>query len=401
MASSMTASAGRVHAEASAGVRNARARSAVRVAGIDAIAVSLPMRRPMKMAGVEIRTADNLLVRVTGDDGRVGWGEAASAPTMTGELLEGMAAAVVYLTPHLVGQRVDDLTRDSARLDRLLHGNLAAKAAIDIAMHDLLGKAINLPVHALLGALKRRRLPALWLVGTGSAEGDVAEAVAKKAQGCVAFKVKVGVGDPLADAERTRKIVAAIGPDSLICADANQGWNFDEASAYLSALRGVALDFFEQPIASGDLREMSALAAASTIAIGSDEGIHSVDDIRRHHAAGAAAGCSLKAIKLGGIGAVMDAGLVCEQLGMKINLACKIAESSIATAAVLHLGAVLPSLDWGVSLSNQYLADDVVAVPPALVDGHATLPNGAGLGVEVDEGKVDRYRVRPDDSSRR
>ncbi len=369
-------------------------RSPVAVAGIEAIGVSLPMLRPMKMAGVEIGTADNLLVRVRGDDGRAGWGEAASAPTMTGELLEGMAAAVAYLAPHFIGHRVDALTRDSARLERLLHGNLAAKAAIDMALHDLLGKAMDVPVHALLGGRRRERLAVLWLIGTGSAEGDVAEAVAKKAQGCVAFKIKVGVGDPLADAERTRRICAAIGPGSLVCADANQGWNLAQASAYLEAIRGVAIDFLEQPVASGDLVDMRQLAAATSIAFGSDEGIHSVDDIRRHHAAGAAAGCSLKTIKFGGLGAVMEGARVCESLGMKINLACKIAESSIATAAVLHLGAVLPSLDWGVSLSNQYLADDIVAEPPAIVEGHARLPPGPGLGIEVDEGRVDRYRVR-------
>lgn len=365
------------------------------VQAVEAIAVSLPMLKPMKMAGVEIRTADNLLVRITGDDGRIGWGEAASAPTMTGELLEGMAAAVGYLAPHLVGHRIEDLTQDSARFDRLLHGNLAAKAAIDMALHDLLGKSLGVPLHALLGLQRRERLAALWLLGTGSAEGDIAEAKAKASQGFVAFKIKVGVGDPLADADRTRRVCAAIAPGALVCADANQGWNFEEASTYLAAIGGVRLDFLEQPIASGDLTAMRALAASTSIAIGSDEGIHSIDDIRRHHAAGAAAGCSLKAIKLGGLGAVIEAGNVCEQLGMKINLACKIAESSIATAAVLHIGAVLPSLDWGVSLSSQYLADDIVSAPPAVVDGHARLPMGHGLGVNVDEGKVDRYRIRP------
>ena len=372
-------------------------RCGVTVAAIDAIAVGLPMLKPMKMAGVEIRSADNLLVRITGSDGQLGWGEAASAPTMTGELLEGMAAAVAYLTPHLVGRAVEDMTHDMARLDRLLHGNLAAKAAIDMALHDLLGKSLGVPVHALLGTLKRERLAALWLLGTGSAEGDVAEAQAKAADGIVAFKIKVGVGDPLADADRTRRVCAAIGAaigaGALVCADANQGWDLAQATAYLRAVEGAGLDFLEQPVASGDLADMRALAASTAIAIGSDEGIHGIADIRRHHAAGAAAGCSLKTIKLGGLGAVIEAGRVCEQLGMKINLACKIAESSIATAAVLHLGAVLPSVDWGVSLSSQYLADDIVNAPLTVASGHARVPSGPGLGVDVDEAKVDRYRV--------
>ena len=82
---------------------------------------------------------------------------------------------------------------------------------------------------------------------------------------------------------------------------------------------------------------------------------------------------------------------------MQVNLACKIAESSIATAAVLHLAASIPSVDWGVSLSSQYLADDLVKTPLAISHGHASVPTGPGLGIEVDEAKIERYRYRAAD----
>lgn len=133
------------------------------------------------------------------------------------------------------------------------------------------------------------------------------------------------------------------------------------------------------------------MAAASRIAIGADEGIHSVHDIERHRAARAAQGVSLKTIKLGGLRAVHQAGIVCEQLGMRINLACKIAESSIASAAILHAAAALPRLDWGISLSSQYLTRDLARKPITINHGFAEVPKGPGLGIDVDESAVREF----------
>ena len=201
-----------------------------------------------------------------------------------------------------------------------------------------------------------------------------------------------GVADPLADAERTRRICDVLGNgDMLICADANQGWSVEQAIAYVRAVEDTALEFFEQPVAGDDLEGMAAVARASRIKIGADEGVHSIEDLRRHHEAGAACGASLKAIKLGGIKPVYEAARLCEQLGMKVNLACKMAESGIATAALLHLAAAVPSVDWGVSLTSQYLTQDILKRPLAFADGHAEVPAGPGLGIEVDEAKVRRY----------
>src|SRR4029077_1847249 len=95
------------------------------------------------------------------------------------------------------------------------------------------------------------------------------------------------------------------------------------------------------------LAGMAAIAAATDIAIGADEGIHGLDDIRRHHERKAARGVSLKAIKLGGLQALVEAANLCERLGMQVNLACKTGETSIACAAALHAGAVIPAIAWG------------------------------------------------------
>lgn len=362
---------------------------AIRV--IEPIAVSLPMAKPMKMAGVLIASADNVLVRVELAGGHVGWGEAASAHSMTGETVESMMAAIRHMAPSLTGLDGADIAAVSRRMDRLMYYNQSAKSAVEMALHDALGKALGKPVCELLGGRRRSRVPVLWLLGTGSIEGDVAEALAKKAAGFVAYKVKVGVGDPLEDARRTREVCAALGKGLLISADANQGYDLEQALAYVRAVEGSGLDFFEQPIAGHDIDGMAQIAAATSLPIGFDEGLHSREDLLAHHQRKAARGCSLKTIKLGGLRGVQRAAELCEQLGMKVNLACKVAESGIAAASLMHIAAAVPQVDWGVSISNQYLADDLVRATVKVVDGHAEVPAGAGLGVDVDEAKVRRY----------
>src|SRR5205823_8477206 len=104
---------------------------------------------------------------------------------------------------------------------------------------------------------------------------------------------------------------------------ANQGFGTGEAIAYVRAVAGAGLDFFEQPVRADDLAGMAAVAAASEVAIGADEGIHALDDIRQHHERNAAGGVSLKAIKLGGLRALAEAARLCERLGMRVNISCK------------------------------------------------------------------------------
>ena len=373
-------------------VRPAKRTAAATIKHIEPIAVSLPMAKPMKMAGVLIERADNVLVKVELDSGHTGWGEAASAHSMTGETVESMMAALRYMLPALTGLADDDIGDISARMDRLMYGNQSAKSALEMALHDAAGKAAGKPVYELLGGRRRSRVPVLWLIGTGSAEGDVKEARQKMAAGFVAYKIKVGTGDPREDAERTRRICDALGKGHLISADANQGYTVEQAIAYVEAVADTPLDFFEQPVAGHDLAGMARVAAATRIPIGFDEGLHSADDLERHHEARAARGASLKTIKLGGLRGVCRAAELCQSLGMQVNLACKVAESGIAAAAMLHLAAAVPACDWGVSLSNQYLADDIVRTPVKVVSGHAEVPAGVGLGIEVDEARMRRYQ---------
>jgi muconate cycloisomerase len=365
----------------------------MKIKRVEPIAVSLPMKKPVVMAGVEIVRADNVFVRIEADNGLVGWGEAASAPTMTGETVESMMAAIGYLAPALEGRPADDIAGALAAMAVRMYANHGAKAAIEIALHDLVGRATNQPAYALLGGKQRSRMAVLGVIGTGALASDLREAEGKKADGYVAFKIKVGIDAPLIDGERTRRLCRSLGRDALISSDANQGWSADQAVQYVHAVADAGLDFFEQPVAADDLAGMAAVAAvAGNIAIGADEGIHSLDDIRRHHEHGAARGVSLKAIKLGGMRGAAAAGRLCDQLGLNVNVSAKTGESSIACAAATHIAAALPQIAWGLTLTNEGLAEDVTAQGVRIARGHVEVWDRPGLGIDVDEDKVRRYR---------
>jgi muconate cycloisomerase len=362
----------------------------VKIETIEPIAVSLPMQKPVQMSGETVARADNVLVRIAADDGTIGWGEAASAPTMTGETVASMMAAVDVLRPGLAGRAADDFAGAAAAMESRLYGNAAAKAAIEIALYDLVGRATSRPIHALFGAKKRSRIAVLAVIGSPDVAADLREARQRWAAGYRAFKIKVGLATPEADGARTRQICQFLKTSGacLVCADANQGFSVDEALRYGEAVAGCGLDFLEQPVGARDLDGMARVAAATAIPIGADEGIHSRDDIARHHAHKAAGGASLKAIKLGGLRALLDAARLCEQLGMAVNLSCKTGESSVASAAVLHVAAVAPAIAWGLTVTNQGLAEDVAVAPLRIKDGHVDVPDRPGLGIDVDERRV-------------
>ena len=367
----------------------------MRIKAIEPIAVSLPMKKPVTMAGETVARADNVLVRIESEDGFVGWGEAASAPTMTGETVASMMAAVTHMAPMLLQRPADDFAAASAAMDARMYGNSAAKAAIEIALHDLVGRATGRPLYALFGAKERSRMPVLAVIGSADAAADLREAQERWAAGYRAFKIKVGLATPEADAARTRGVCRTLkeaGEGCLVSADANQGFSVAEALRYVRALADCGLDFFEQPVQAHDLAGMARVAAEGRIPIGADEGIHSRDDIERHHAQKAAQGVSLKAIKLGGLRALSDACRLCDRLGMKVNISCKTGESSVASAAAVHLAAVAPAIAWGLTVTSHGLAEDVAVEPLRIEGGHVEVPDRPGLGIEVDERAVRRWQ---------
>jgi muconate cycloisomerase len=369
------------------------ARAPLVIRRVDAIAVALPLTKPVKMAAETVTHARNVLVRIEAQDGAVGWGEAASAPTMTGDTVAGLVAAVrVHLAPLLIGEDAWMRPALMKRLKVALYGNTGAHSAVEMALLDLAGRSVGAPVIDLIGGAVRREVAPMWLVGNATPDQDVAEAEARRRAGIRFFKLKVAVKPLAAEIATAVAVRKALGPDLPVCADANCGFSHEAARRYLAATEQAGLLFLEQPFEAADIKGLAALAQSAPIAIGADEGIHSLHDIEAHAAAGAG-GVSLKLIKLGGFGAALAAGALCQRLGLAVNIAAKMSESSLASAAAVHLACAVENIDWGVSLTHFYLAEDIVRRPLAMVNGLVALPLGAGLGVEIDEAAVARLRA--------
>lgn len=371
-----------------------RSAAPLRIRRVDPIPVALPLKKAVVMAGERIERSSNLLVRIEAEDGRVGWGEASSAPYMTGDLLPGMVAAVdSHLAPLLIGQDAMQRAALGKRCARSIVGNTGAKCAVDMAMADLVGQHLGVSLADLFGGAVREDLLPMYLLGNPKIEDDIAEARRELEAGWRFFKLKIGIKHPLEEAAAAVEVRRCLGDDVALCADANTGMSFADARLFAEHAQEARLLFIEQPLEGHDFDGMAALARVCPTPLNGDESIGSVADILMLHRMGAIQGANIKTIKLGGVAPAVHAMSACAVLGLSINLACKVAESSIAAAAVAQLGSIAPNLDWGLNVTQHYLAEDVCDVPVPITRGMLRRPEGAGLGVVVSESRVARFRL--------
>jgi len=371
----------------------------MRITRIHLHPLELPMDKPIKMAGEVLTHAQTLLVRITDEDGRDGWGEASSAPLMTGETLGSIDASTQYLASRLAGAIISGAADITRLLDSILYANPSAKSCVETALMDLLAQRAGLPLHAFLAAADHgdctQRIEMLHMLASGDVDAELEEAGRLRREGYRHWKIKVGAGTLDGDLQRVRRLCQAL-PGDVVSADANQSLSAGAADAIAAEGAAHGLAFLEQPFAAGKVGAMAALRRTSGLALCADESIHGIDDIAAHHQAQAAQGVSLKLIKLGGTQALVEAGRLCLRLGMHVNLACKVAESTISAAATAHAGFALRELTWGFSMSNRYLAQDVCNQPLAPRNGaiHLEQLAGPGLGHAPDPERLREFASR-------
>lgn len=353
----------------------------MRIVSVETFPISLPLATPVKMAHVTIAESHNVVVKITTDDGVVGWGEGVPAMDVTGENQGRIRAGIDDLGARIIGRNALDRTGIWLDLSRSVYGNTTAIGAIDIALHDLAGRALGVPVYELIGGARRDRIPALSLLGSGNTAADLDTFEERYAGGYRWFKLKLGMGSPDGEA-KTMLGMAERHDDTVIAGDTNGGWSEPEAVRFLDQLAGSDVDFVEQPVMA--MAALQRLAERSPVAICADESARSLDALLAIGAT-AIAGVSLKLIKHGGISGVMRGAALCDQVGLSINLAGKVAESSIAAAANLHCAAAMSDTSFGCSPGNQGIARDVSAAAPRFEAGAFVVPDAPGLGVDVDE----------------
>src|SRR6202012_448877 len=271
-----------------------------------------------------------------------------------------------------------------ARMDAAAKRNNAAKAAIDTALFDAVGKTLNIPAALLLGGIVRNRIPVLWTLASGDPEQEIAEAEAKLAARLHnTFKVKVGALAPEADLARLRRLLGAMEGRASFIVDANQAWDGPTAIRFLPALAEMGVRLVEQPLPAWNIQGMARVRSQSTVPLMADECVFSSHDMLGVAQAAAADVVSLKLVKHAGLLQLRDVAAVAEAAGIGLYGGCLL-ESSIGAAAHLHAFAGLRSLDWGCEhFGPQILVDDLVQEPMAFADFHIHLPAGPGIGVTL------------------
>ena len=373
----------------------------MRITSIETIPVRVPIKPELVIRsgrGGAHDTSPFLLVNLHTDQGLVGLGEASCTPRWSGEDQVSAAHFInAYFAPALVGRdptRIEEITES---VFPLVAGNSFTKAAVEMALWDLAGKAAGKPVYELLGGKVRESVATKWSVSGRPPEPAAEIARWALGRGFRAMKVKVGLG-PDADFKRVSAVRAAVGPSIKLGVDANGGW-IDPATAIaaIERLKGPRIAFAEQPVWAGDPEDMAAVRRAVGVPIIADESLYSLADAKQLTRAGA---CDVFSIYIGKAGGIGSAKAIAD-FALERGVACTIGsnlELGVGSAAMIHLGiahrGIMPD-DYPCDIIGPfYYVDDILKEPLSLGGGRAVPTDRPGLGVELDEGKVDKYRVR-------
>lgn len=356
----------------------------MRIAKLEIHPITMTLRTPIPMSNGVIESTGNVLVKLVTDDGVIGWGEGVEAPSLTHQRQADIVSDLEMLTPQVIGS--DPMRRNElwSRMTSARPEATTAVGAIDIALHDLVGKILGVPAFELLGGAVRDRVPALTLVGSGDPSADADKLAERRARGFSWFKIKLGMA--ARDAELATVAIAAdlVGEEGVVCGDANEAWSEQEARSFLALLDPDRVRFIEQPVSRADRDALIRLAESSPVKLCADESAGSLDSVLGFVGT-PLGGVSLKLIKHGGMTGVMRGAAICSAGGLDVNLAGKVIESSVSAAANLHCAAAMDRVDYGCSPANQGVIQDVTESPITVDKGDFDVPTAAGLGVDVDE----------------
>jgi L-alanine-DL-glutamate epimerase-like enolase superfamily enzyme len=363
------------------------------IAAIDVIPVRLPLREPFVIAYATYPDVLSVLVRLRTADGLTGWGEATPDPNVTGETWGGTAETLRRdLAPILLGRDGRDREAALRALDERVEGVPAAEAALDIALHDLLGRALGVPLWVLLGGRSKPHLTISRVVSLGEPEEMAAAAARHVAAGFRTVKLKVGeAAAPERDAARVAAVREAVGPEVGIKVDANQGWRTPgTAIAAIQAMAPSRPAYVEQPVAWWDLEGLAEVRRQTGERIMVDEGCHTSRDMSRVVALRAADLVNIKLMKCGGLLAALRLNAVAETAGVTAQVGTMV-ESSVASAAGLHLALALANVETVEMGGPLMLAEEIGGAASWYDRDRIALPERPGLGVEPDEAAVRRF----------
>ncbi|MCW7945700.1 mandelate racemase [Streptomyces hygroscopicus] len=364
----------------------------MKIVRVEAIPFAIPYAKPLKFASGEVHTADHVLVRVHTDEGLTGTAEAPPRPYTYGETQESIVAVIEKIfAPQILGLTALEGEAVHERLDRTV-GNPTAKAAIDMALWDILGQAAGMPVSGLLGGYTDR-MRVSHMVGFAPAGEMVTEAERiRDTYGITTFKVKVGRRPYTEDVAACRALREALGPDAELYVDGNRGWTASESARALREMADLGLTFAEELCPADDVLGRRWLVAQSPIPFIADESVTRPAEVTREILGGSATAISIKTARTG-FTASQRVLHECEGLGVEVVMGNQI-DSQIGTLCTVTFGAAHRSSAQHCGELSNFLdmTDDLLSEPLTIDNGTLRVREGAGIGIDIDPDKLARYR---------
>ncbi|MGN6481572.1 dipeptide epimerase [Luteibacter sp.] len=342
----------------------------------------VPLKTAFKTALRTVESVEDIVVMVHTDDGRVGYGEAPATAVITGDTHGSIVDAIRhYIAPRLIGEDIADLNRITRLIQGAMERNTSAKAAVEIAVHDLWGQLYNAPLYKLLGGGD----PVITTditISVDYIDKMVADSVSAVERGFESLKIKVGK-DIGVDIERVRAIHAAVENRALLRLDANQGWTAKEAVYALHALEdaGVRLELVEQPVKARDLEGMRYVTERVHTPVMADESVFGPMEVMELIRMRAADIINIKLMKTGGISNAIKIADIAGLYGIECMIGCML-ESSISVAAAVHVAVAKSDVITKVDLDGPSLcAYDPVDGGVTFNESEISITDAPGLGI--------------------
>lgn len=353
----------------------------MRIKAIELAEISIPLVTPFKTALRTVDSVNDILVRITTEDGAYGFGEASPTAVITGDTKGSIRCAIEeFIAPNLIGMELENLDGIMRKLHGCILKNTSAKAAVDMAVYDLYAKSCQKPLYQILGGC-RTEVETDLTISVNEIDEMVSDSLKAVARGFGILKIKVGK-ESGRDIERIKAIRQAAGPEVRLRIDANQGWTPKEAVRIIRALEDaeIGMDLVEQPVAAHDFAGMKFVTSQVHTPILADESVFSAQDAIHLIQTQAADLINIKLMKTGGIYEALKICAIAENYGVECMTGCML-ESKIAVSAAAHLAAgkgIITRADLdGPSLCRE---DPYTGGP--VYDGSRIIMNAsAGLGI--------------------
>ncbi len=366
----------------------------MKITKIETIAYGIPVKG-FADAYTNFSRSDAILVKIYTDEGHVGIGEACAwEPEFYGETRESIESTILnYAAPKIIGEDPFDIGRIMMILDLNLARITCVKEGIDLALHDLLGKILNVPVYKLLGGKFRDKVQVGSEIGINTPQVMADNALRVLKEGINVIKIK-GSDDMKLDVERIKTVRAAVGDDVELRLDPNAAWDTIGSIRVMRAVEDCHLQLLEQPIPSWDLKGMAHIRSKIGIPLMADESIWTPQDAVKIHDYGAADLLNLKIAKTCGLHLGKKVEAVAEALGLPCIAGTEL-EPGISAVAKIHMAASMRIHPIASEFTELTQVDGTILKQPLkVVDGYLDVPEGPGFGVEIDEDALEKYRIK-------